>query len=83
MYSVASFPLLFLGLLASLSCLLRLRGYCLQDGLDASTLHSASLALVYSLLELGFVDPSPQDLGVVLVHSPSSDRSFIGRSTMV
>ena len=56
---------------------------CPLDGPDTSTLHSDSLALVHLLLEPGSVEPSPQDLGVVPVWSPSSDRSFIGRSTMV
>ena len=48
-----------------------------------STLRFASLALIHSLLEPGSVKPSPQDLGVVSVRSPSSDRSFIGRIMMV
>ena len=57
--------------------------YCPLDRLNASTLRSASSALVHLLLEHGFVEPSPQDLGVVLVRSPSIDRRFMGRSTMV
>ena len=50
--------------------------------LGTSTLHSALLALVHLLLELGSVEPSPQDLEVVPVY-PSSDKSFISRSTIV
>ena len=56
---------------------------CPLDGPDTSTLHSALSVLVHLLLEPRSIELSPQDLGVVWMWSPSSDRSFIGRSTMV
>ena len=56
---------------------------CPLDRPDTSTFHSASSGFVHLLLEPGFVEPSPQDLEVVPMWSPSSDRSFISRSMMV
>ena len=53
-----------------------------MDGVDASILHSASLILTSWLSELGFVEPSLQDLGVMLQWTPLVLRSFVDRNTM-
>ena len=50
--------------------------YCPLDGLVASVLRFVSLAVAHLLLRPGFVEPSPQDLEVLLLHRPSRDNGL-------
>ena len=52
------------------------------DGVDASILRSASLILTRWLSEPRSVEPSLQDLGVMLQWTPLVLRSFVDRNTM-